>query len=374
MKKLFIITGEHSGDTHASYVVDEILKLSPDIEIGAIGGECLQSKGIKLFSDHSKMSGIGLTPKMIIDHIKLGTNLVNYLKNELRPDAVLLVDYGGFNLRIAQALQGSGIKVFYYICPQLWATRKGRIKKIKKYVDKVFLTLPFEKEIYDKEQISAQFVGNPLVSQLPPAYNKQKFIEENGLDPNKKIVGIFPGSRKMELQNLLGTFISAAEILSKKTDNVQFCIAQAPNISDETLEKYFKNTYLDIKTLKNKNHQLLSCADSLILASGTVALEAALYETPMLISYRANWFVYLIYLCIRYTKFAALPNIILNKEIIKEFIQNKSQPDLIADETYALIFNNDKKNVIADNFKKVKDMLSDKYSSREVAKALSEEL
>ncbi len=413
MKKLFIITGEHSGDTHASYVVDEIRKLSQDIEIEAIGGDCLKSKGIKLFSDHSKMSGTGLTPKILIDHINLGTNLVKYLKNEFKPDAVLLIDYSGFNLKIAEALckngentifpffrgrpcgceekHGNGelagfydtgrealckndIKIFYYICPQLWATRKGRIKKIKKYVDKVFLTLPFEKEIYDKEQITAQFVGHPLISQLPAAYDKQKFIEENELVPNKKIVGIFPGSRKMELENLLGTFISAAEILNKKTDNIQFCIAQAPNISDETLLKYFKKTNLDIKILKNKNHQLLSCSDALILASGTVALEAALYETPMLISYKAHWFVYFVYLCIRYIKFAALPNIIVNKEIIKEFIQNKSKPDLIADEIYDLIFNKNRKKTIIDDLKQVKDLLSDKHSSQEVAKAILEEL
>jgi lipid-A-disaccharide synthase len=230
MKKLFIITGEHSGDTHASYVADEIRKLFQDIEIEAIGGDCLKSKGIKLFSDHSKMSGTGLTPKILFDHINLGTNLVKYLKNEFKPDAVLLIDYSGFNLKIAEALkkdfcknkENSNIKIFYYICPQLWATRKGRIKKIKKYIDKVFLTLPFEKEIYEKEKISSQFVGHPLISQLPAVYDRQKFIEENDLDPNKKIVGIFPGSRKMELENLLGTFISAAEILNKKTDNIQF--------------------------------------------------------------------------------------------------------------------------------------------------------
>ncbi|MEI8377786.1 MAG: lipid-A-disaccharide synthase [bacterium] len=374
MKKLFIITGEHSGDTHASYVVDEIKKLSQDIEIEAIGGNCLKSKGIKLFSDHSKMGSTGLTPKIIFDHLKLGANLVNYLKKDFKPDAVLLIDYGGFNLKIAEELKGSGIKVFYYICPQLWATRKGRIKQIKKYVGKVFLTLPFEKEIYDKEQIPSQFVGHPLVSQLPEAYDRRKFIEENNLDPNKKIVGIFPGSRKMELENLLGTFISAAEILNKKSADIQFCIAQAPNISDETLQKYFKNTNLDIKILKNQNHQLLSCADALILASGTVALEAALYNTPMIISYKAHWFVYFVYLCIRDIKFAALPNIILNQEIIKEFIQQKSRPDLIADEVYDLIFNNNKKNILSDKLKQMKDMLSDKCSSKEVAKALLEEI
>lgn len=370
MKKLFIITGEYSGDMHAACVVDQIRALSNEIEIEAIGGESLNARNIKLFSDHSKMGGTGLTPKMLIEHINLGKNLVKYLKEDFKPDTVLLIDYSGFNLKIAQALKGSGMKIFYYICPQLWATRKGRIKAIKKYVDKVFLTLPFEKEIYDKENIPNEFVGHPLITQLPPAYDRQKFIEENNLDPNKKIVGIFPGSRKMELEYLYKTFITTAEILSQKSDQIQFCVAQAPNIKDEMLQKYAKDTNIKLKILKNKNHQLLSCSDSLILASGTVALEGALYETPLLISYRAPWFYYFVYLCIRYVKFAALPNIIVGKEIIKEFLQNKSKAELIADETYDLIFNNKRKTVIADDLKHMKDMLGDKCSSREVAKAL----
>jgi len=374
MKKLFVVTGEYSGDTHAAYVVERLRNLSSDIEIEAIGGENLKAKGVKLFSDHSKMSGVGISPKMIIDHINLGKNLVNYLKNDFKPDAVLLVDYGGFNLKVAQALKDSGIRIFYYICPQLWATRKGRINVIKKYVDKVFLTLPFEKELYDKEEISNQFVGHPLITQLPPAYDRQKFIKENNLDPNKKIVGIFPGSRKMELEFLYKTFIKAAEILAKKTDQIQFCVAQAPNIKDETLEKYSKKTNVELKILKNKNHQLLSCSDGLILASGTVALEGALYGTPLLISYRAPWFFYLVYLCIRYVKFAALPNIIMNKEILKELIQHKSNPELIANETYDLIFNDNRKASIADDLEMVREKLSDKCSSQEVAKSILQEI
>jgi lipid-A-disaccharide synthase len=175
----------------------------------------------------------------------------------------------------------------------------------------------------------------------------------------------------MELEFLLGTFIKAAELLDKKAPGqIQFCISQAPNIKDELLLKYFKKTGLDIKILKNKNYQLLSCADSLILASGTVALEAALYKTPLLISYKAPWFFYLVYLCIRYIKFVSLPNIIIGKEIIKELIQHKSTPSLIATETYDLIFNDKRKSVIADDLNLVKDMLSNKCSSEEVAKAL----
>ena len=140
MKRLFIITGEYSGDQHASYVVRELRSIMPDVVIEAIGGEALKKEGIKLFCDHSKMNVVGLDIKAIWEHICLGKNLLRYLKKEFKPNAVLLVDYGGFNLRMAKALHRMGIPCYYYICPQLWVTRRHRIKTIKKYVKKVFLT------------------------------------------------------------------------------------------------------------------------------------------------------------------------------------------------------------------------------------------
>lgn len=374
MKKLFIITGEHSGDLHASAVVEELQQNGASIEIEAIGGEALKAKGVKLFCDHSKMSVMGLNFKAIKDHLLLEKDLTNYLKEEYKPDFVLLIDYGGFNLRMAKALQNSGAKIFYYICPQLWATRKHRIKKIKKYVDKALLILPFEKEIYDEQGIDAKYVGNPLVSQLPRPYDKQQFIKENNLDENKKIIGVFPGSRKMEIDTLLPTFLKAVELISQKTQDIQFCIAQAPTIKDELLNKYLKNAQVPVKVLKDKNHQLLSCSDSLILASGTVALEAALYETPMLVSYRGPWLIYWIYRLIRCIEYVSLPNIIMNKPIIEELIQKKSKPDLIANVAYDLIFDNGKRDSMIEELAKVKEKIGDNVASKEVASVIISEL
>ncbi len=372
MKKLFIITGEYSADQHASYVVKELKTVMPEIEIEAIGGTNLSECGIKLFADHSKMNVVGMNVKAIIDHINLGARLLKYLKNEFKPDAVLLLDYGGFNLRMATQLHRLNIPCYYYICPQIWATRKHRINDIKKYVKKVFLTLPFEKEIYDKEGIPSKYVGHPLISQLPEKADRKEFIRQNNLDEDKKIIGVFPGSRKFEIDYLMPTFLKAVDILRQKSDKLQFCIAQAPTLSDELLDKYLKNR--DIKVLKNQNHALLSCSDSLILASGTVALEAAIYQTPMLISYRGPWLFYLGYLVIRYLKFVSLPNIISGKEIIKELIQHKSDAKLIADEVYDLTFNQQRRDKMIEELKQMRELLEEKVSSKEVALALKEEL
>ena len=147
MKKVFIVTGEYSGDIHASHVVEAIRRITPDIEIEGIGGENLQKAGVKLFSDQKKMGAVGLSPKIIIDHLTLGKRVVDYLTKEYKPDLVLLIDYGVFNLNISKFLKRAGIKVFYYIPPQVWASRKWRINTIKKNIDEVLCIFPFEKEM-----------------------------------------------------------------------------------------------------------------------------------------------------------------------------------------------------------------------------------
>lgn len=201
MKKLFIITGEYSGDIHASHVARELKKLYPDVVIEGIGGENLKNAGVKLFTDHSKMSAVGLSFKIIFDHITLGKRLVDYLENEFKPDLVLCIDYGAFNLNISKFLKKAGIKVFYYIPPQVWASRKWRINTIKKYIDKVLCIFPFEKSMYDSYGIDTHYCGHPLVSQLPPKANRDEFFEKHGFDKNKKLVSISRGQECLNLSS-----------------------------------------------------------------------------------------------------------------------------------------------------------------------------
>ncbi len=372
MKKIFIVTGEHSGDMHAAKVAKHLFEMCPNIVIEAIGGENLKNLGIKLFSDHSKMSAMGLSPKIIWNHLRLGVNLVDYLKKEYKPDLVLLIDYGVFNLKIAKHLKKAGIKTNYYIPPQVWASRKWRIKTIKKYVNEVFCIFPFEKNLYENYGIKTTYCGHPLISQLPERADKDSFFERHGLDKDKKLIAIFPGSRVFELKNLMSVFIKAAKILKNLHPDLQFVFSQAPNISDETYEKYFKNT--DFKVIKGENQALLSVSDALILASGTVALEAALYNTPMIIAYRGPYLFYLIYLLVRCIDRVSLPNIIADSDIVPEIIEKSAKPDFIAYNIEKLIYDEEVRNNQINALKSVKALLSDKNSSFEVAKRIKEEL
>ena len=372
MKKIFIVTGEYSGDIHASKVAEALKAKNPDIVIEGIGGDNLRNAGVKLFSDQKKMGAVGLTPKIVIDHFTLGKRLVDYLTKEYKPDLVLLIDYGVFNLNISKFLKKARIKVFYYIPPQVWASRKWRINTIKKNIDEVLCIFPFEKEMYESYGIKTHYCGHPLVSQLPEKADKVEFFNKHGFDINKKLVSIFPGSRVFELKYLMNVFIKSAKELQKKHPDLQFCISHAPNLSDEVYNKYLKDT--DFKIIKGENQALLSVSDALILASGTVALEASLYQSPMIIAYRGPYLFYLIYLMVRCIKRVSLPNIIAGKMIVPEILQQHVNVNNITYEIEKLLYDNAYREDNIKQLGEVKALLSDKVSSQEAANVIAEAL
>jgi len=376
-KKVFIITGEHSGDIHASKVVEELKLIYSDVIIEGIGGANLKNVGVKLFSGHEKMSVMGISPKILIDHLSLGKRVVDYIKNEFKPDLVLLIDYGAFNLNIAKVLKqdkNASFKIYYYIPPQVWASRKWRIKTIKKYVDKVLCIFPFEKPMYEEYKINTHYCGHPLTSQLPEKTDRDEFFERHGLDKGKKLVSIFPGSRVFELKNLMKDFVKSARKLREKHPDVQFLISQAPNLSDEVYKKYLDKSELksEFTIVKGENHAMLSVSDALILASGTVALEACLYQTPMIIAYRAPWLLYLIYLVVRCIDKVCLPNIIAGKFIVPELLQGKLSVNNIVSNIEKLLYDNDNRANMINELGKVKALLVAKNSSCEVAQEIKE--
>ena len=371
-KKIFIITGEYSGDMHGGKVAEILKSQDSDVQIEAIGGENLKNAGAKLFCDHSKMSGFGFSLKMAIDHLLLEKRVSDYILNEFKPDLVLLIDYGTFNLRVAKRLNGKGIKVFHYIPPQVWASRKWRINTIKKYVNKVLCIFPFEVDMYKEYGIDVHYCGHPLVKQLPQKADKEEFFNKHGLDVSKPLVSVFPGSRPLELKFLASTLIDSAKKLQAKHPEIQVCISHAPNLKNEVFDKYIKDT--DFKIIKGENHALLSVSDSLILASGTVALEAALYQTPMVIGYKGPWILYLIYLMVRCIKNVSLPNIILNKTVVTELVQHKFTKNNFCEETEKLLFDGEYRTNFISGLSEVKDKLSEKYSAQEVANCILSEL
>ena len=372
MKKLFVITGEYSGDIHAAAVINALKNKYSDIEIEGIGGENLKAAGVKLFSDQKKMGAVGVSPAIIFNHIILGKRVVDYIVNEYKPDLVLMTDYGAFNLNVSKFLHKAGIKVFYYIPPQVWASRKWRINTIKKNIDKVLCIFPFEKELYESYGISTHYCGHPLVSQLPQKADRKEFFERHGFNPEKKLVAIFPGSRKFELKYLANVFIKSAKDLQQKHPELQFCISHAPNLPDDIYNKYIKGT--DFKIIKGENQALLSVSDALILASGTVALEAALYKTPMIIAYRGPLLFYLIYLIVRCINMVSLPNIISGKLIVPEIIEHHVNVNNISYNIERLLYDKEVRQSQIDGLSGVKEALSDKISSQEAAEVIAKEL
>ncbi len=372
MTKVFIITGDYSGDIHAGRVAEILKQKNPELEIEGIGGENLKNAGVKLFTNQSKMGAVGLTPKILIEHLTLGKRVVDYITKDYKPDVVLLIDYGAFNLSVSKFLKRAGIKTFYYIPPQVWASRKWRINTIKKNIDRVLCIFPFEVDMYKSYGIETHYCGHPLVKQLPEKANRDEFFEKHGLDKNKKLVSIFPGSREFELHHLMKTFIKAGHKLKEKYPDVQFCVSHAPNLSDKVYHKYLKNT--DFKVIKGENQALLSVSDSLILASGTVALEAALYNVPMIIAYKGPWLFYFIYLLVRCINMVSLPNIILGKITVPELIQGKLTVKNIVDETEKNLYDTNIREERINDLKEVKSKLSDMYSAEEVANQIIENI
>lgn len=372
-KKLFIITGEFSGSMHAVRVVECLKSQYPDLVIEGIGDSNLEKAGVKLFENHSKMSAVGLSPQIIYNHLRLGKRLVDYLTKEYKPDLVLMIDYGAFNLSVSKFLKRNNIKTFYYIPPQVWASRKWRINTIKKNIDKVLCIFPFEVELYKSYGIDVHYCGHPLVKQLPEKANRDEFFEKHGLDKDKKLVSIFPGSREFELKYLMQLFIKSAKILKKSHPELQFIISHAPNLSEDVYNKYLKGDDT-FKIIKGENQALLSVSDALILASGTVALEATLYQVPMIISYRGPWLFYLIYLIVRCLKRVSLPNIIMDKTIVPELIQGKARVKNITREIEKILYDEEYRQNYINQLGEVKSKLSDKYSAQEVANVIIQEL
>lgn len=371
MKKIFIITGEYSGDKHAADLVRALKRKSSDLEIEAIGGDNLKAEGVKLFTDHKKMSAMGLSFKVIFDHIMLGNKVLKYLKDCYKPDLIIMVDYGGFNLNLSKILKKFGFKIFYYIPPQIWASRKWRLQTVKKNIDKVITIFPFEAKMYKDAGIDVEYAGHPLLNQIPPRTDRAQFFQEIGFDPEKKLISIFPGSRKFEIKNLLALFLESAEKIKKIHPDIQLALCQAPTIKDEMINTELdKHKNLGIKVLKNKNYELLSTSDALILASGTVALEAAIYNTPMIISYKGPQILYYIYLLVRCIKRVCLPNIILDEDIVPELVQNKAKSDIITNEICKILEDECYKYTFVNKLKHVVELLTQGNSAENAAEII----
>ena len=386
--KLFFLTGELSGESHAAMVVSELLKSRKDIQIKALGSKILEGFGVELVANYKDYSHSGFTDVVLnlAKILSLKKKIVNEIKN-FKPDVLILVDFAGFNLEVAKEIRKElkETKIIEFIAPQIWASRPYRIKKIKKCVDKVLCTLPFEEKIYKEADVPVRYVGNPVASSITPAINKEEFFESTGFKNGSKpyLIGLFPGSRKSEIRAMLPVMIKAARELKEKLNlNLKFVLSQAPSIStkdlmDNGLKEVKEEGLIEVlkpSLMTNTNHKLLSSADLLWLCSGTVTLEAALYGTPYFLAYKGDWLSYQIYKMVKTIDMAGLANIIAGKYIVPEFLQYDATAENFVKQT--LLWLNEDGEFSPEYYNIQKQLLDirDKLSELDTEKLVAEEI
>ncbi len=326
-----IITGEASGDLHGAGVVKELKQRNSAIEIYGIGGDRMQREGMQIIYHVRELSVMGFWE--VLKHLPTIRSVEKTLNAMLlyrRPDILLLIDYPGFNLRLAEKAHKLGIKIFYYISPQVWAWNSGRIKKIKQFIDKLFVIFAFEIDIYKKTGIDVEFVGHPLLDIPEPTQEKSEFCKRYGFDKSKPIIGLFPGSRKQELENIFPQMLQAGIILETEL-SAQIAIGAA-SILEADYIKSFLDAETSVKLLQNATHDLMKNCDVAIVTSGTATLETAIYQTPMIIVYNTSWLTYILGRVLIKIKNIGLVNIISGKTIVPELIQHKAKAQKIAAE------------------------------------------
>ena len=343
-KTIMIVAGEASGDMHGANLVREMLRIDPALNFYGIGGKKLREEGVKLLANASDMAVVGLTE--VISKLGSILKIMGMMKRSLderRPDLVILIDYPDFNLPLANAAKKRGIKIFYYISPQVWAWRKGRIGQIKKTVDKMAVILPFEVDTYGQEGFTVNYVGHPLLDMIKLNYSKQESRKKFGLAENKITIGILPGSRLSEVGKLMPELLRASEILAQKMPEVQFVLPLADTLEEKIITKIISGFNVKVKIISGNTYDVISCADLALVASGTATLETALLGIPMVIVYKISLLSYLIGRLIVDVKNIGLVNIIAGKTIVPELIQGDACGKRIAVEALAILTNEEKK-------------------------------
>lgn len=376
-KKIMVVAGEASGDSHAGKVICALKKISPEIEVFGVGGEKMRKCGAEIIYDISKISFIGFID--VLKNLKRISGFRNFCAKTLlerKPDAVLLVDYPGFNLRFAKFAKQNGFKVFYYIAPQVWAWGRGRVKDLKNYVDKLFVIFEFEVEFFRKFGVDAEFVGHPLLEDLKnvESASEKDFFDRYGIS-RKEVISFFPGSRVQEVKSMLGTMLKAGKKLQENFD-VEIVFSKAKTISDSEIEKIGGDEIRNFKFVDDP-HLLLRFSKIAVVKSGTTSLEAGILGVPMVVCYKTSFLNYLIGKMLIKTDVVdsiSLPNIVLRKKLVTELIQSDFNEWKIFEEVRNLLTDEEKYKNFRAELLKIKDLLSLKNSNKATSEIVAEKI
>ncbi len=358
MKRYYFIVGEASGDLHASNLIKELSKLDTSATFQGFGGERMQKEGFELTKHYKEMAFMGFWEVLM--------NLSDVIKNfkqakkeilAYKPDVLILVDYPGFNIRMAKFAKKHNIKVVYYITPQVWAWKESRVNKLKRDVDLLLPILPFECAFFAKHGIDVSYVGHPL-------FDAFKDLDSRNIESEKPIIAILPGSRKQEIANSLPIMMEVA----KSFENYQFIIAGAPPISQDYYRSITLDSYMPV--LSNQTHALLKECKAAIVTSGTATLEAAILKVPQVVCYKTSAISYFLAKLVVKVKYIALVNLICDKEVVKELIQDDFNADNLVNELNRILNKNNKTQILS-AYESMISLLGNEGASQRAAQAIN---
>ncbi|MEI6846298.1 MAG: lipid-A-disaccharide synthase [Candidatus Firestonebacteria bacterium] len=363
--KIFINVGDASADVYGAEIIRELKKLDPELEIHANGGKLMEAAGAEVFCNLVDFSVIGISEviKKYLPLMKILRATARYIKeNDIK--TVVLIDYPGFNLRLAKLLKKEKVKIVYYIMPQIWAWNPGRIKTIKKTVDQAIVLFPFEKTLYEKAGVPVEYFGHPLYEAVKPSKTKKELREEFCLDKRRIVVGLFPGSRTQEIETILPEMVK----LVKNYSEPDYLLCRAPVISEDLLRKHLG--VLPLKFIEGRAYDIMEASDIAVFTSGTVTLEGALMKKPMVNVYKLSKLTELVFRFMAKISFATLPNIIAGKKIVPELLQKHANAKEIELELRRILLNPQEKEKMLFELKKLSDSLKGENVMAKTAAAI----
>jgi len=371
MKRVLMIAGEISGDIYGAELARHLYKLAP-LSLTGIGGKRMREAGVDILYDSSEISVVGLSeilPRLraIIRAYRIVTGLIR----SRSVDSLILIDYPGFNIRVAGVAKRCGIPVIYYISPQIWAWKKGRLRLLAQRVKKMIVILPFEEAIYKEAGVDCSFIGHPLVDEVLNTRPLGETIHRYGIDKDQPVIGLFPGSRIGEVSALLPDILEAARILKDDNPQIQFVMAVADSLDFQQIHETISRSSLDVKMIKGEANDVLNLCDIIIAASGTITLQAALLEKPMVILYKLSPITHAIARLLVQINHIGLVNILAGRRIVPELLQREVTPDRIAAEAKKMLYDKDYYARIKKDLHDVKITLGPPGASERVARVIA---
>lgn len=373
--QILIVAGEASGDLHGGHLVRALKTQHPQLRFEGVGGKQMQEAGVHTLYDIDRMGGMGLFE--IVNGLWHHIEIFRKLSREIATGkyrAAILINYPFFNLKLAKVCKRWHCPALFYISPQVWASRKGRVNTIRDTVSKMYVILPFEEEIYRQARVEVEYLGHPFIDFVRPQVSREEALREFGLDPDVKTVGLLPGSRMSEVNYLLDDMVGAAGIIQKELGQCQFLLPVADSIDPEMIRQRLGDNSTGIKVLTGRNYDVMNCSDALIMASGSSTLEAGLFTVPMVIVYKVHPLTYFIGKMLTDITHFGLINIVAEEGVVPELLNEQVTPERMATEILKVLKDPAKARAVRERLQRVRESLGTAGVVSRIARSMAESM